>query len=476
MLAESQMHPYHRLMVDHMTNVSKGAAWSFMGSGKTVSTLTALAGMDMLGQSRRPALILAPLRVARDVWPGEVAKWEHLRHLHISPMIGTETQRLAGLHREADIYTINYENLMWLIKTCGDRWPFGPIVIDEATRIKSLRASIRRNEHGTEWVQGKGGARAKGLLQTIYRFNTERIIELSGTPAPNGLLDLWGQIFPLDYGQRLGRVFEGYKERWFQSSFDGWGIEPLAHASKEIHEAVSDICMSLKAEDWFDLDTPIDTTVRVTLPPEARKKYKEMEKQFFAEVNGHQIQAFNAGAKTQKLLQFAAGAAYLGSPDDPGPRQWTVVHDEKLDALEEITEELAGAPAIVSYQFKSDLARIKKRFPYAVELDTKASTIEAWNKGRIKMLLAHPASAGHGLSLQYGGNVMIYFSVGWNAEEHQQIFERIGPVRQMQSGLNRVTYRYFIIAEGTLDEEVMDVQEGKFNVQDALLNAVRKRY
>ena len=357
MLPESALRPYQKIAIDHLLNHDKSALWAQMGLGKSVSTLTALEIMRFSGLIDRPPIILAPLRVARDVWPDEVKKWEHLQHLTVSPIIGSAGARLSALKTKADLYTCNYENISWLIETCGDRWPFGPVILDESTKVKSLRASIRQNANGTEWVQGQGGKRAKALLQAMYRFKTERIIELSGTPAPNGLIDLWGQLFFLDYGERLGRVFDGFKNRWFQSSFDGWGIEPLPHAAGEIHGKVSDICLSLQAADWFDVAKPIDTTIKVQLPPHARKAYKEMEKQFFTEVQGHQIEAFNAGAKLQKLLQFAAGAAYLGHADDPGARKWTVVHDEKLDALAEIVEELAGAPAIVSYQFKSDVAR-----------------------------------------------------------------------------------------------------------------------
>ena len=475
MLKESDLRPYQRIMIDHLLETPKCALFSFMGSGKTAATLTAIDLLQLSGAETRPALVIAPLRVARDVWPAEAQKWEHLKHSKVSPILGSVIQRKIALYTQADIYTVNYENVVWLIKECNGHWPFGMIVLDESTKVKSLRANIRKNNDGTEWVQGQGGNRAKAILKAIYKFGTARIIELTGTPAPNGLQDLWGQAFLLDYGKRLGRVFDAFRNRWFRVGFDGWGMEPTEHAQSQIETALKDICLSLKSEDWFDVKVPILRQIEVTLPPEARKKYKEMEKNFFTEIEGHTIDAFNAGAKTQKLLQFAAGAAYLGNSDDLGERAWVTVHDEKLDALEDIVEEHAGAPILVSYQFKSDLARILKRFPDARQLDQKSQTLKDWDAGKIPILVAHPASAGHGLNLQCGGNVLVYFSSGWNCEEDLQIAERIGPVRQVQSGFNRNVFHYRIVAKSTFDEDVLDVVEHKVTVQEAFLNAMRRR-
>lgn len=467
--------PYQHLIVDHIMATPKCAVWSFMGSGKTVSTLTAIDRLRLCGIEERPALIIAPLRVARDVWPDEIYQWPHLHDLRVVPILGTETERRDALWKEADVYTINFENLEWLIQKWGEHWPYGLIVIDESTKLKSLRANIRKNPEGTEWVQGQGGVRAKELLKVVFKYKPSRIVELTGTPSPNGLQDLWGQIFFLDFGRRLGRVFDAFRTRWFRPKFDGFGYEPLPNAQQMIETQLKDIVISLKTEDWFDLAKPIERNVWITLPPAVMKKYKEMERQLYTEIQGNKIEAFNAGARTQKCLQMAAGAAYLGAPGDPGERKWAEAHTAKLDALEEIIEENNGMPILVAYNFKSDLARLLKRFPKGRHLDQNSQTIADWNAGKIPLLFSHPASAGHGLNLQHGSNILVYFSVDWNFENHAQIAERIGPVRQAQAGYKRNVYVYKILARGTIDEDVLEVLEKKGSIQDALMNGMRKR-
>lgn len=467
--------PYQHLMVDEAIKVPKCALWSFMGSGKTVSVLTAIDRMQLAGMLDKPTLVIAPLRVARDVWPKEPTKWPHIGHLRVVPMIGSAVERADAFHIPADVYTINFENLEWLIEQWGSHWPYGMVVIDESTKLKSLRANIRENAAGTKWVQGEGGKRAKALLKVTYEHKTPRMIELTGTPSPNGLMDLWGQLFFLDHGKRLGRVFDAFQTRWFRPKFDGFGYEPLPHAQEQIQAALKDLCMSLKPEDWFDLAEPIVRPIYVTLPPEARKAYREMEKELYTEIQGQKVEAFNAGAKTMKTLQMASGAAYLGSPDDPGERKWVESHTAKLDALEEIQEEAAGMPLLVGYTFKSDLARILKRFPKAVHFSNKKGIQERWDAGSIPMLVAHPASMGHGLDLQHGTNILVRFSSDWNGENFDQMLERIGPVRQEQSGYKRSVFEYRIIAQGTVDEDVYESHESKRSVQDVLMDGMRRR-
>jgi SNF2 family DNA or RNA helicase len=467
--------PYQYLLVDHILEVKKCALWSFMGSGKTAAVLTAIDRMQLAGLITKPTLVIAPLRVARDVWPNEPAEWPHLQHLKVVPMLGSASQRADAFHEKADVYTINYENLVWLIKTWGPHWPYGMVVVDESTKLKSLRANIRKNAQGTTWVQGEGGSRAKALLQATYHYKTDRFVELSGTPAPNGLADLWGQAFFLDHGQRLGRVFDAFQKRWFRPSFDTFGYEPLPFAQEQIQTALKDLVISLKSEDWFDVKVPIVRTIEVELPPEARAQYRKMEKEMYAEIEREPIQAFNAGARTQKLLQMAAGAVYLGHSTDPGERKWIESHPAKLDALEEIVEEAAGEPLLVAYHFKSDLARLLKRFPKGRHLDQKSQTIKDWNDGKIPLLFTHPASAGHGLNLQHGGSRLVYFSSSWNFEEHSQILERIGPVRQAQSGYKRNVFVYHIIAKKTVDDDVQIALSTKRSVQDVLMDGMRRR-
>ncbi len=462
-------------MIDHIVNNPKAAVFAFMGAGKTAAVLTAIDRMKFAEMITKPVLIVAPLRVARDVWPKEAKNWSHLLDLKVMPIIGTPTQRQEAFHVKADIFSTNFENLEWLIRTWGPHWPYGMVVVDESTKLKSLRANIRTNAQGTEWIQGDGGVRPKALLKAIYEHKTERFVELSGTPAPNGLQDLWGQIFFLDYGQRLGRVFDAFQKRWFRRDFDGHGITPEKHAQEQIQAAIKDICLSLKSEDWFDLEKPIIKPIYVDLPPEARKQYREMEKKMLTEIQEHPIEAFNAGARTQKLLQMAAGAVYAGSPDDPGPRKWLEVHSAKLDAVEEIVEEAAGMPILLGYNYKHDLERILKRFPKAVHFSNKVGIEERWNNGEIPILVSHPGSMGHGLSLQKGSNILTRFSSDWNGEQFDQMLERIGPVRQAQAGLNRNVFEYRIIARGTIDEDVYESHATKRSIQDVLIDGLSRR-
>lgn len=476
MLNESNLRGYQHLIIKHIIDSPKCGVWAGMGLGKTVSTLTAIDRMDLAGMLPKPTLIVAPLRVARDVWPNETQEWSHLRHMKIVPILGSPVQRKDALHQQAAVYTCNFENLEWLINIWGDLWPYGMIVVDESTKLKSLRANIRENKDtGKQWVQGQGGARAKALLQTVFKHQTDRFVELTGTPAPNGLQDLWGQIFFLDYGKRLGRVYDAFQQRWFRRDFDGYGLEPLPGAQSDIENQVRDIVISLKSEDWFDVAKPIERNLYVTLPPAAMAHYKEMEKKLYTVIKDTPVEAFNAGARTQKCLQLASGFAYTGSPDDPGDRPWSETHTAKLDALEEIVEETGGMPLLVAYNFKSDLARLLKRFPKGRHLDQKSQTIKDWNAGKIPLLFTHPASAGHGLNLQHGSNILVYFSVDWNYEFFSQIAERIGPVRQAQSGYKRNVYHYKILVKGTIEEDVLSRLETKSSIQDALMTGMRRR-
>jgi SNF2 family DNA or RNA helicase len=390
--------------------------------------------------------------------------------------VGTSAERETALRKKADIYMINFELLPWLVERCGTEWLFGMVIIDESSKVKSLRATLRTNPSGKTWVQGQGGSRAKALLKALVRNRTERIVELTGTPAPNGLQDLWGPTYLLDRGQRLGRIFDAFYNRWFRSDFNGWGMIPMPHAKSEIESALKDICLSIRSEDHFPVEKPIVQKIEVELPEEAKKQYRELEKVLYTEIQAEPIEAASAGAKIAKLRQLANGAAYLGSADDPGEREWVPVHEAKLDCLEEIVEEAAGENVLVSYTLKSDLARILKRFPKARELDQKPKTLVDWNKGLIPILLVHPQSAGHGISLQWGGRILVHFSWDFSLEAHIQVAERIGPVRQAQSGLNRTVFIHYIVAKDTVDTDMLDVLENKGSVQDSLLRGMRRRH
>ena len=446
---------YQPPVIEHILATPRCAIWAGMGLGKTVSTLTALDALFLAGEDR-PALVLSPLRVARSTWPEEARKWRHLRHVSVVPVVGTEAERRAALRLDASVYATNYENLPWLTEYFGARWPFRTLVADESTKLKGFRLR-------------QGTKRAKALARIAHTHIT-RFIELTGTCAPNGLTDLWGQLWFLDQGQRLGRTFDAFRTRWFQQNYDGFGYRAMPHAQQEIQERLRDICLTVDARDWFDLREPIVNNIYVDLPPAARRMYREMEKQMFTEISGHGVEAVNAAARTGKCLQLANGAAYV---DDAG--NWKEVHDAKLAALDDIIEEAAGAPVLVAYQFKSDLARLLRAFPQGRVLDKDPQTIGEWNAGRIPVLFAHPASAGHGLNLQDGGNILAFFGLNWNLEERLQILERIGPVRQLQAGHDRPVFIHNILARDTVDELVLERIETKREVQDILLDAMKRR-
>lgn len=458
--------PYQGLITSHIMDVPRGAVFAGMGMGKTISTLTALDNLFLCGADA-PVLILAPLRVARTTWPEEVRKWEHLRHISVMPIVGSETERRQALKYDASVYTTNYDQIPWLVEHFGKRWPFAHVVSDESTRLKGFRLK-----------QGTKRARA---LAKVAHTHIKRFTNLTGTPAPNGLQDLWGQTWFLDAGQRLGRTYSGFRDRWFNTGYDGYTLNPNEFAQEAIQDSLQDICLTVNSKDWFDLKDPIVNNIYVDLPPGVRRLYDQMEKEFFIQLeSGHEIEAFNAAARTQKLLQIANGACYVDplteTDRDPRAKEWKELHSAKLEALEDIIEEASGTPVLVAYQFKSDLARLLKAFPKGRHLDKETSTIRDWNAGKIPVLFAHPQSAGHGLNLQDGGNILAFFGFNWSLEDRLQIIERIGPVRQLQAGYERNVFIHNIIARGTVDELVIARVETKREVQDILLDALKRRH
>lgn len=453
--------PYQHKIIEHIVDTPRCAVWAGMGLGKTVATLTAIDIINLVEPG--PTLVLAPLRVASSTWPDEAAKWTHLKNLKISAIVGDVVSRRKAMAAKADVYTINYENLPWLVEQCGDAWPYRKIVADESTKLKGFRLR-------------QGTLRARALAQVAHSKVT-RFIQLTGTPSPNGLQDLWGQFWFLDRGSRLGRSFGAFESRWFQKIQVGGDphavqIKPLAFAQTQIEDAVRDLCISLDAKDHFEIDEPIVNIIKVEMPAKALAQYKEMEKEMFIEFeNGAQIEALNAASKTIKCLQIANGAIYT----DDTRTTYTEIHNEKIKALESIVEEAAGMPVLVAYHFKHDLARLQKAFAKGRALDSDPDTIRAWNAGKIPLLFAHPASAGHGLNLQDGGNILAFFGHWWNLEEYQQIIERIGPARQAQSGYDRPVFIHHIVTKGTMDDVVMLRRDSKREVQDLLLEAMKQR-
>lgn len=454
-----KLRPYQEIIRDFLLEKDRCNAFVPMGLGKTISTLKAIEATRLVDDA--PVLVLAPLRVAQSTWPDEAKKWK--LDLPVTPIVGTADQRAQALREDSAVFTLNYENVPWLVewfKYNPRPWPFKTIVADEVTKLKGFRTR-------------QGTKRAKALAEVAHR-KVERWIGLTGTPAPNGLKDLWGPMWFVDGGQRLGKSFSAFSDRWFRKSYDGFGMEPMEHSQSEIHEAVADVCLSLDAKDYFDVKEPIRNKIVVDLPYKARQQYRDMEKKMFLELEGHlgptEIEALNAASKTQKCLQLANGAIYTDEA-----RNWTEVHDAKIQALDDIIEEAGGAPVLVAYHFKHDLQRLRAAFPRGRVLDSDPETIRAWNAGRIPVLFAHPASAGHGLNLQDGGNILVFFSVNWNLEEHQQIIERIGPTRQAQAGHDRPVFIHYILANDTVDFDVLERLESKKTVQEILMQAMKRR-
>lgn len=452
--------PCQHPMIDHIIRVPRCAVWAGMGLGKSSAVLDALETLNLV-EDIYPALIIAPLRVARSTWVNEIKKWYEFQHLRISPIVGSQEERLAAIHKGADIYTVNFENLPWLVKYLTN-WPFVTCVIDEATKLSGFRLR-------------QGTKRARSLSSVAHQMH--RFIELTGTPAAKGFQALWGPSWFLDKGARLGRTFTAFVQRWFRIGFDGYTMEMLPGAQDEMQNRLKDICLSVDAADYFDLQKPIVNIVYVDLDAEASRMYKEMEKKMYTEIDGHGIEAFNAATRTGKCLQLANGAAYLDPEvaDDRAPKakDWKVVHDEKIEALESIIEEANGMPVLVAYNFKSDLARLKKAFPKGRHIYTEKDE-DDFRAGKIQIAFAHPASLGHGVDgFQYVTNIVVFFGLTWSLENHEQFIERVGPVRQMQAGFRRNVFVYLIVARGTVDEDVIIRQETKRSLQDILLESMK---
>jgi SNF2 family DNA or RNA helicase len=456
----SPLHPYQRDAAQFILDTPRCLLQMPMGSGKSLTTLTALDSLSLL-EDVFPALVIAPLRVAQSTWPNEVAQWPFLGHLRVSVVTGSPTQRQLALDKTADIYTTNYENLPWLEAHLQSRWPFRSIVADESTKLKGFRTR-------------QGSKRAKSLAKAAFR--SPRFIGLTGTPAPNGLQDLWGQVWFCDQGQRLGKSFTAFQSRWFRSIQMGANamatkLEPYPHSQKEIEDRIRDITYSLDIRDHLDIRQPIVNIIKVKLPTNAAKLYRQMEQEMWVQLASlKEVEAVNAAAKTQKCLQIASGFAYHDAK-----RNYEEIHDAKLEALDSVIEEACGAPVLVAYAFKADLERLLKRFPKGKAMDADPKTIEQWNAGKIPVLFVHPKSAGHGLNLQHGGNILCFYGIDWNLEDRLQVIERIGPVRQKQAGYDRPVFIHYLIAEGTVDELVLTRVDAKKSVMETLMQNLKNR-
>lgn len=443
-------YPYQEEAIRRIIEQPATGLFLDMGMGKTVITLTAIEKLMYDYFEVNKALVIAPKRVAETTWPDEVKAWDHLRNLRVSVVLGSEEKRLKALQQEADIYVINRENVVWLVETLGRRWPFDMVVIDELSSFKSPKAKRFR------------------ALRRV-RPKIKRIVGLTGTPAPNGLIDLWPQIYLLDQGERLGRTVTGYRARYFEpEKMDSsrqivykWRLKP--GAEKAIYRKLEDICVSMRAEDWLTLPERIDRVIPVKLPDAAYSKYQELERQMLLTYADGDVVASTGATLAGKLLQMANGAVY---DENKGVKE---IHEAKLDALEDVLEAANGKPVLVFYTYQHDLDRIVARFPQARLLDTEQD-IRDWNNGTIELMLAHPAAAGHGLNLQAGGHIIAWFGLPWSLELYQQANARL--YRQGQT--NRVVIHH-LVAQGTIDEDVMVALRDKEHDQNALLKAVKWR-
>ena len=446
------------MALDLFARQPRCALWAKPGMGKTTMTMTFLDHMHNVWGEDAPSLVIAPLRVARDGWTAEVQKWEHLRGLEVVPILGTPDQRKAALRRDAPVYTTNFEQLPWLIDQLDGRWPFKTVVADEATKLKGFRLR-------------QGTQRAQALARVAHK-HVERWINLTGTPASNGLEDLWGQTWFLDAGQRLGRTFSAFRDRWFRpvktgnNQFHQW--RPAEFAAEEIHARLADICLTLDPKDWFDLHDPIANVIEVELPAAARVKYREMERELFTMIGTVGVEAVSAAAKYGKCLQMASGAVFL----EDGTT-WVKVHDEKIDALQELVEATGDDPLLVAYHYTHEFERLRERFPDALDLSRK-DDLAAAKAGRGKVWLGQPASMGHGVDgLQEHCNTVVFFAQDPNLEFHDQILERVGPMRQFQAGKDRPVFLHYLVARGTIDEVEMLRRQSKRSVQDALMEYMK---
>lgn len=428
-----------------------GLIWG-MGTGKTVTTLTAIDRILHDYLESGPVLVIAPKRVALDTWTTESAEWEHLSHLRISVVIGTAKQRKDALRTiygddPADIYVINRENVVWLVEFFGQYWPFPIVVVDELSSFKSAQSK--------RW---KALRRVRGRIR--------RIIGLTGTPRPNGLEDLWPEMYLLDLGQRLGKTLGGFRNQYLlpdrTNGYVVYSYRPKEGAEAEVYDKISDICMSIKKEDVLSLPGQIYTDVAVTPSAPLLKKYKQFERDKVLEcldADG-EVVAGSAAALTNKLLQFANGAIYDMDGDVHE------LHDLKLEALEELVEQAGGDPVLILYAYKHDEARIASRIQCR-KLDT-AQDIKDWNAGEIPVAIAHPASIGHGLNLQYGGHILIWFGLTWSLELYQQANERLN-----RPGQTEVCRIFHIVLKGTHDERVLNALARKEKGQTAAIEALR---
>jgi SNF2 family DNA or RNA helicase len=413
-----------------------------MGLGKSVIALTAAS--DMLDEFLiNKVLVIAPLRVSNTVWKQEAKKWEHLEHLNIAIATGSAKNRIQNLESSADIHVINRENVDWLVRT--QKWKWDMVIVDESSSFKSMKSKRFR------------------ALRKVTKY-MKSVILLTGTPSPNGIVDLWSQIYLIDQGARIGKTMGNFRQRFLHpAGYMSYSWEPNEGADIEIQELIKDVCITMSSEDYLELPERINLNEYIDLPPDVREQYKELEKEFLLVLEEGDIEALSAATLGNKLLQMCNGAVY----DSEGVAH--TIHDLKIKALKEIIEDNPNESFLVAYNYRSDHVRLSKAFPQGVSLGREGVEIEEWNKGKIKLMFAHPASAGHGLNLQKGGSSIVWFGLNWSLELYEQFNARLH--RQGQDKPVKVTH---LIAKDGIDEKVMKALRGKAKTQRDLLEYLKK--
>jgi len=441
MLKRENLHHYQNSALNVVLNKKKCALFLDMGLGKTTTTLTAIHDLYYNFAVER-ILIIAPLKVANNVWHKEAQKWEHLQELDIAIATGSVNERLSAINSNKTITLINKENVPWLIEKC--KWKWDMVVIDESSSFKSARAKRFR------------------ALKKVMKY-IRSIVLLSGTPSPNGMMDLWSQMYLIDQGERLGRTITNYRQRFFvPDGYMGYNYKLKPGAKEQIMGLIKDVCVTMTAEDYLELPECINVNEFIELPSKAKEQYKELEKEFIISLDDIDIESPSKAALGNKLLQICNGSVY------DAERNVHEIHNEKIERLKEIIEDNPGENFLVAYNYKHDLEKLQKAFPKAVKLET-AKQEDDWNKGKIKILLAHPASAGHGLNLQYGGNVIIWYGLTWNLEYYQQFNKRLH-----RQGQKNIVRNIHLIAKGCLDEKVLFFAlSGKAKTQKDLIDYLK---
>ena len=445
-----QPHEYQTYATDFILTHPASAIFLDCGLGKSVITLTAIRELCLNRFEISRVLVVAPLRVARDTWPAEIQKWDHLQGMTYSVAVGTAEERRAAIRQRSTITIINRENVQWLVEESGLPFDYDMLVIDELSSFKSYQAK-----------------RFRSLMKA--RPKVQRIVGLTGTPSSNGLMDLWAEFRLLDMGKRLGRFITHYRDEFFlpdkRSAQQVFTYKPRPGAEDEIYRRISDVTISMRAADHLHMPECVMNRVPVTLSSAERETYERLKNELIVSLNGEEIDALNAASLSNKLCQMANGAVYGEG------KQTIAFHDRKLDALEDLIEAANGKPVLVAYWFKHDLARIEERLrrlhiPFS-KLDS-GDSIRRWNSGELPVALIHPASAGHGLNLQAGGSTLIWFGLTWSLELYQQTNARL-----WRQGQEDTVVIHHIIAKGTIDEQIMAALERKDTTQRALMDAVK---